>query len=440
MNKHVFTQRILKGVAQAIRKGEKPFDKKRLAGEITDDCFTDTKERDIWRPIVAQRIDMLLSEEGALFTHMRDVCRACDDGRQRCSHVCPTDALVHSDEGITINWDRCIECGLCVDACILGAIVARSDFARVAYLLMRSDEQPVYAILAPAFVGQFGLDVTPTKLKGALLQLGFHGVYEVAMTADIITTQEAEELVERFHKGEQFMITSCCCPAFMRLVEKTKPKLVELVSHSVSPMIALGRLLKAKEDCTVVFIGPCVAKKAEAQRPDLKGAIDSVLTFREAAALFEAAKVDLASIGEETTMEDASHDGRIYARTEGVTAAITRAVNRIDPSLNIEAVHGDGIRECMTLLKLVEQGKLAANFMEGMACAGGCVGGPGTIISAKEGREHVNEFAQTSTALAAPDNDKAEKWLLEYGPEVDFTTGRKAGTASVEELRRQDTR
>jgi len=70
-------------------------------------------------------------------------------------------------------------------------------------------------------------------------------------------------------------------------------------------------------------------------------------------------------------MEDASHDGRIYARTEGVTAAITRAVNRIDPSLNIEAVHGDGIRECMTLLKLVEQGKLAANFMEGMACAGG---------------------------------------------------------------------
>ena len=435
MNKHLFTKRILIRVAKAIHGDEKPFDKARLIEEITSDCFTDKVEQDMWRPIVAQRIDLLLAEEGALFSHMQDACRSCEDGRRRCNHVCPTGAISHSDGGVTIDWDKCIECGLCVDACIAGAIVARSDFARVAYLLMQSDEQPVYAILAPAFVGQFGPDISPAQLKGALLQLGFHGVYEVAMTADMITSREAEELVERFQRGEQFMITSCCCPAFMRLVEKTKPTLVELVSHSVSPMVALGRLLKAREDCTVVFIGPCVAKKAEAQRPDLADAVDSVLTFREAAALFEAADVDLAATGKETEMEDASHDGRIYARTEGVATAISRAVNRIDPSLQIKAVHGDGIKECMTLLKLVEQGKLAANFMEGMACAGGCVGGPGNIIPAQEGREHVNEFAESASSLSAPDNHKAEQWLLEYGPQVDFTTGRKAGTASVEKLR-----
>ncbi|NMB45061.1 MAG: 4Fe-4S binding protein [Firmicutes bacterium] len=435
MNKHMFTKRILIRVAQAIRSGEKPFDKERLIDEITTDCFAEQAERETWRPIVAQRIDLLLAKEGALFFHMQDVCRSCEDGRRRCTHVCPTDAISHADGVTAIDWEKCIECGQCVDACIAGAIVARSDFARVAYLLMKSDEQPVYAILAPAFVGQFGPDVTPTKLKGALLQLGFSGVYEVAMAADIITSQEAEELVQRFQKGEKFMITSCCCPAFMRLVEKTKPALVELISHSVSPMIALGRLLKARERCHVVFVGPCVAKKAEAQRPDLKDAIDCVLTFKEAAALFEAAAVDLSSIGQETEIEDASRDGRIYARTEGVTTAITRGVNRIDPSIAVTAVHGDGIRECMTLLKLVEQGKLAANFMEGMGCVGGCVGGPGTIISTGEGREYVNEFAKTSPFSVALDNREAEQWLLEYGTKVDFTTGRKTGTKPVEQLR-----
>lgn len=435
MNKHLFTERILIHVAKAIRRGDKPFNKERLIDEITTDCFPHDDDRELWRPIVAQRIDLLLAEEGALFSHMQDVCRACEDGRRRCSHVCPVNAIKHVDGTVTIDWDRCLECGLCVDACIAGAIVARSDFARVAYLLMRGDEQPVYAILAPAFVGQFGDDITPTQLKGALLQLGFSGVYEVAMAADIITSKEAEELVERFHKGENFMITSCCCPAFMRLVEKTKPALVELVSHSVSPMVALGRLLKAREDCQVVFIGPCVAKKAEAQRPELKDAVDCVLTFKEASALFEAGAVDLAAIGQETEMEDASHDGRIYARTEGVTVAITRGVNRIDPSITVTAVHGDGIKECMTLLKLVEQGKLAANFMEGMGCVGGCVGGPGTIISIDEGKKYVNEFARSAVSEVALDNKRAEAWLLEYGPRVDFTTGREVGTKPVERLR-----
>ncbi|NLK07374.1 MAG: 4Fe-4S binding protein [Firmicutes bacterium] len=435
MNKHIFTKRILTHVAKAIRGNERPFNKERLIEEITSDCFSDQAERDLWRPVVEQRIDLLLAEEGALFSHIKDACRLCDTKHRRCDHVCPTNAITHTGEGVVIDWDKCIECGLCVDGCIAGAIVARSDFARVAYLLMQSDEQPVYAILAPAFVGQFGEDISPDKLKGALLQLGFKGVHEVAMTADIITSLEAEELVDRFQKGEEFMITSCCCPAFMRLVEKTKPALVELVSHSVSPMIALGRLLKAQSECKVVFLGPCVAKKAEARRPELSDAVDSVLTFREVEALFEAAGVDLVSTGSQTEIEDASHDGRIYARTAGVTEAITRAVNRINPDLEITAVHGDGIRECMTLLKLVEQGKLAANFMEGMACRGGCVGGPGNIIPADIGRENVNEFAKTASAPAAQDNRKAEEWLQKYGPKVDFTTGRKTGSVPVEQLR-----
>ena len=155
--------------------------------------------------------------------------------------------------------------------------------------------------------------------------------------------------MERFHRDEKLKITSCFCPDLMRLVEKTKPALVELISHSVSPMVALGRLLKAREECKVVFIGPCVAKKAEARRPELQDAVDCVLTFKETDALFKAGEVNLASIGEDVAIEDASHDGRIYARTEGVTTAIARAVHRMDPTIALNAVHGDGIRECMTL-------------------------------------------------------------------------------------------
>ena len=435
MNKSLFTERILIKVAQAIRSGQKPFDKQRLVDEITADCFADEQERENWRPIVAQRIDLLLTDEGTFITHIREACRVCEEGRRRCAHVCPTDALIHSDHGVTVDWERCIECGRCVDGCISGAIAARSDFARVASLLIHGDEQPVYAILAPAFVGQFGDQVSPSKFKGALLQLGFSGVYEVAMAADIITSREAEELVERFHRGDKFMITSCCCPAFMRLVEKTKPALVELISHSVSPMVALGRLLKAREECKVVFIGPCVAKKAEARRPELQDAVDCVLTFKETDALFKAGEVNLASIGEDVAIEDASHDGRIYARTEGVTTAIARAVHRMDPTIDLNAVHGDGIRECMTLLKLVEQGKLAANFMEGMGCEGGCVGGPGTIIPRDEGRRNANSFAEVSAAVSALDNHKAEAWMLEYGSKVNLSTGRQAGTKPVEAQR-----
>ena len=198
---------------------------------------------------------------------------------------------------------------------------------------------------------------------------------------------------------------------------------------------ALGRLLKAREDCKVVFIGPCVAKKAEARRPELQDAVDCVLTFKETETLFKAAEVDISSIGEDVPMEDASYDGRIYARTEGVTTAIVRAVQRIDPIIEVNAVHGDGIKECMTLLKLVEQGKLAANFMEGMGCEGGCVGGPGTIIPREEGRRNVNSFAKTSSAVSALDNHKAERWMLELGSKVDLTTGRQAGTKPVEAQR-----
>ena len=132
MNKSLFTERILIKVAQAIRSGKKPFDKERLIDEITTDCFADEAERESWRPIVAQRIELLLTNEGTFISHIRHACRHCEEGRRRCTHVCPTDAIIHTDNGVAIDWDRCIECGRCVDGCISGAIVARSDFARVA--------------------------------------------------------------------------------------------------------------------------------------------------------------------------------------------------------------------------------------------------------------------------------------------------------------------
>lgn len=349
-------------------------------------------------------------------------CTDCDSPSD-CERACPTNAIKINDEGIRIiNEDYCIECGYCVHACIGGVLAERSDIAKVAQLLFNaSTGESIYAILAPSFVGQFGPGITPEQIVGALKILGFSDVYEVAMAADIITTLEAKEFVERYHSQDPFMITSCCCPAFMRLIEKTLPSLTAVVSNSVSPMIALGRLLKRSEpDCRVVFIGPCTAKKGESKLPDMKGAIDCVLTYKEMSLIFEVSDIGNLNTMPEISLSNASHDGRIFAHTGGVTQAIKRAVQGIDPECKIVAVRGNGIKECNELLKQRLAGMLKANFMEGMACINGCVGGPGTLIDSSLGANYVNKHAKQADYLET----------LENLPALDFFRR----TASTEEL------
>lgn len=420
MNPNEFAHRLLVSLARQIREGA-ALERNKLVQRILNESIDkNDPDYDFWKDRVEKRLSLLLDEdrgESALLVQLIE--GACDDclDNKPCVDLCPTGAIAKDESGkITINEDRCVECTLCVDNCITGSIVTRSEFAQVAAMIMQRQDYPVYAILAPSFVGQFGEKATPEIIKGALKSIGFTDVYEVAMAADVITRHEAEIYIDRMQKGKNFMITSCCCPAFIKLVEKIRPKVSNLLSPSVSPMIAMGKMLKQREpECRVVFIGPCIAKKAEAKRPDLQPAIDCVLTYKETKALFEAADVPLdGSLGTEE-LTDASHDGRIYAHTGGVTAAITRAIKQLAPQYEVKAVYGDGLKECNRLLKQLEEGTLDANFMEGMGCPHGCVGGPGTIIDSKTAAKIVDSHAKQATVFAALENKKAEKWAQQYG-------------------------
>lgn len=354
---------------------------------------------------------------------------SCDlDEPGECSDACAVDAIVVDEKGHRrIDQTRCVECGLCVKACQSGAISAKSQCLELVRLFREG--VPVYAELAPAFVGQFGEEVSVNQVKVALLKLGFADVWEVAMAADIITLQEADEYIDRMDAGEGFMITSCCCPAFVKLVEKHKPKIAHLVSHSVSPMIAMGRLLKARNpEAKVVFIGPCLAKRAEAKLPDLRDAVDLVITFKELVELLEAAEIrwEDCKVEEAGELTDASHDGRIYAHTGGVSEAIIRAIRERRPDLAINTIKGNGLKECMAILQAVEKGEIEANFMEGMGCPGGCVGGPGTIAPVKEAADRVARHADASRFPTASANERATEILGRYIKQIQLSSWKGA--------------
>ncbi|MGB9840069.1 [Fe-Fe] hydrogenase large subunit C-terminal domain-containing protein [Thermovenabulum sp.] len=335
--------------------------------------------------------------------------KACkyDSEECRCKDACEGGAIIQRGKNKpVIDLEKCLTCGLCVVACPEGAVMDKTEIAQTINLIKKSKR--VYAVLAPAFAGQFGNNVSEEKVKTALLMLGFYDVIEVALGADMITVKEAKEFIKRMNRKDDFMITSCCCPPFVRLAKGYHGKIEGLVSDSVSPMIAIGRFIKAEdESAKVVFIGPCIAKKSEAKLPELKDAVDCVLTFEELSAIFEGYKINLEDIKVVTPINEASSSGRKYAFTGGVTEAIFKSVRALEEKINFKAVHGNGLKECKEILEKLKDGKIDANFIEGMACVGGCVGGPGTIVDKEEAKKRVLEFAQKGEMDEAINNRAA---------------------------------
>lgn len=213
------------------------------------------------------------------------------------------------------------------------------------------------------------------------------------------------------------LITSCCCPIWIKLIENKFPDLMGHISPSVSPMIASGRVIKELEpEAKVVFIGPCVAKKSEAQLPELKGAIDFVLTFQELATIFEAAAVN-PSVEADEENPVASWGGRVYARTGGVSAAVGTTLDKLIPrrAQLFNPIKADGIPDCTKLLEEIKAGKREFNFIEGMACKGGCVGGPGRLLPPEEGTKHVNNYGNAAPAHSPVENPHIYSTLTKLG-------------------------
>ncbi|WP_066498293.1 4Fe-4S dicluster domain-containing protein [Abyssisolibacter fermentans] len=336
----------------------------------------------------------------------KEVCpfNAISEVMRPCKKVCPVDAIEvdAQDRRAAINNDKCISCGACMDGCPFGAISDKSYIVSVVNKLKA--KKKVYAVIAPAIIGQYGNDVTIGQVKTALKKVGFEDVIEAALGADAVTIHETMELIERMEKGDLYM-TSSCCPAFVAYIKDKFPTEVDKISSTVSPMIAAGRLIKKEhEDAVVVFIGPCTAKKDEMKEQKQRD-IDYVLTFEELTALMAAYDIDVEKC-EETEVDDASSLGRNFAQSGGLTEAIQNVINEKGVNIEFKPIKISGaqnIRKCMTLAKI---GKLPGNFIEGMMCEGGCIGGMASMRDAKKTKPCLTKFSKASNKQSIMLNEK----------------------------------
>lgn len=312
-----------------------------------------------------------------------------------CSKVCGMDAIKSDELGrAEIDPDKCVSCGMCLVSCPFGAIIDKSQIYQTITAL--KSDTPVYAAIAPAFAGQFG-NVSTGKIRTAFKELGFEDVFEVAVGADLCTIEEANDFMKEVPEKQPFMATSCC-PAWSVMAKKLFPEFASYISMALTPMVLTARLIKEKHpECKVVFVGPCAAKKLEASRRTIRSYVDFVLTFEEFSSILEARNIDIAQCEEgEPLGGDSSGDGKGFAVSGGVAKAVENAIKKMDPDREVLTARAEGLPECRKMLQLAKAGKYNGYLLEGMACPGGCVAGAGTIANVKKSSVAVTQMAQKS--------------------------------------------
>ena len=367
--------------------------------EVTDSC----------RGCLAHRCEDVCKRGALSFDHNHvahiDKSKCVECGQ--CAKVCPYSAIVNRKrpcqnackvKAISINKnnyaaidnEKCTSCGACVYQCPFGAIMDKSYILDAIDIIKKSENNKkykVYAVVAPSISSQFTYAKLGQVIKG-LKELGFYTVIEAALGADMVAMSESKELVE---KG---FLTSSCCPAFVSYIKSTFPDLLPYVSHNLSPMGALAKYIKeGDENAKVIFIGPCTAKKAEMKLDSVKPYVDSVLTFEELQALYDSKDVDITTL-EEDVLDNASYFGRIFARTGGLSDAVTQALKEQNIEFDLKAVSCDGIEACKAALLKKSKNVLDANFIEGMACTGGCIGGAGCLTHGEKNKAEVDKYGR----------------------------------------------
>ena len=343
----------------------------------------------------------------------QDKCIKCG----RCVTVCPYNAIVkterpcaaacgmgaiHSDElgRAEIDYSKCVSCGQCLVNCPFGAIADKGQIYQLIQGFNRGDR--IYALVAPAFINQFPSLASTGKLKAALKAIGFCDVVEVAIGADLCTVDEAHDFLKEVPAELNFMATSCC-PAWSMMAKTAFPDLAKNISMTMTPMVFTARMMKqADPEARMCFIGPCAAKKLEANRRSVRSDVDFVLTFEELQGMFEAKEIDLTQMEDDPDIRNAATAaGRGFAVAGGVAQAVVDIIHEQHPDMEIKVANAEGLRECRKLMNMAKAGKYNGYLLEGMACPGGCIAGAGTMLSLDQAAKAV-EFAKKASTKKNP--------------------------------------
>lgn len=314
--------------------------------------------------------------------------------KRPCETACKVDAIkMNADRAASIDNGKCISCGACVYQCPFGAIMDKSYLLDAIDIIKKSGgnaKYKTYAVVAPSVSSQFTYAKLGQVISG-IGKLGFFHTVEAAAGADITAWLESAELYEK--APELKYLTSSCCPAFVAYIRKSFPQLAEHISHNLSPMAAISKYIKSTDPTAkIVFIGPCTAKKAEARLESVKPYVDCVLTFEELQALFDSRDIDITAL-DETPLDNASYYGRVFARSGGVSTGVAQAVREHGyTGFELKAVPCDGIEECKKTLLKLKAGLDIGNFIEGMACYGGCINGAGCLTHGEKNRKDVDKY------------------------------------------------
>ncbi len=323
-----------------------------------------------------------------------------------CKKACPVDAISYNEFGTcVIDESKCINCGHCIHSCPFGAISSKSYLPSIIKDI--KDGKEVIAMAAPATEGQFGEDISMAAIKHAFQEIGFADMVEVGLGGDMTAAYESAEWSEAYAEGRK--MTTSCCPAFINMLRKHFPdQYKDNMSSIVSPMCAVSRYLKAtRPGCVTVFVGPCVAKKSEAQDVTVPDNADYVMTYGEARALLRSKGVEVVPVDD--SYQESSIWGKRFATSGGVANAVIECMQeRGEDTSGIKLVRAAGGAECKKALTMLKFGKLQEDFIEGMVCTGGCVGGPSKHKTAQE------TLKAREALLAKADDRRVLKNLEQY--------------------------
>ncbi len=300
-----------------------------------------------------------------------------------CEESCPVGAITKDEFGVEhIDESKCIYCGKCLNSCPFGAIFEISQIFDILQCIKRGEQ--VIALVAPAILSQYKSPAE--QVYSAIKSIGFADVVEVAQGAVVTTEKESEELKEKLEEGQPFMTTSCC-PSYIEMAEKHAPELKKYISSTRSPMYYTALIAREKyPDAKLVFVGPCIAKRKEARRDDL---IDYVMTFEEMQSVFEGMEI---SMDEEHVYQLPSTIRTAYgfAKDGGVTEAVKTHVGDGLQFTNLQI--SNLTKKNVNLLRAYgKSGKAPAQFIEVMACEGGCISGPSVSTPYDTGRKTFND-------------------------------------------------